>query len=181
MRLILIFTFKTESDRDKFEYLYSNYKRLMLHKAYSILRDYSLAEDAASEAFIRVYKNLDKIDDPASKRACAFVVTIVKNVALTMLQKHAKQSADELTGNEPDSGFEDFVLDSIEQSEALVLIDRLGEDAKALFLMKYAYALSHKEIGRLLGLTENNVTVKLHRVKKKLAGLLEEKGYAYEG
>ncbi len=179
--MILIFTFKTESDRDKFEYVYSNYKRLMLHKAYSVLRDYSLAEDAASEAFIRIYKNLDKIDDPASKRAAAFVVTIVKNVALTMLQKRARQDADELTGNEAESGFEDSVLDAIEQNEAFVLIDQLGEDAKALFLMKYAYDLSHKEIGRLLNLTENNVTVKLHRVKKKLAGLLAERGYAYEG
>ncbi len=179
--MILIFTFKTESDRDKFEYIYTNYKRLMLHKAYSVLRDYSLAEDAASEAFIRVYKNLDKIDEPESKRAAAFVVTIVKNVALTMLQKRARQSADELTGDEPVSGFEDLVLDSIEQNEAFVLIDQLGEDAKALFLMKYAYDLSHKEIGKLLGLTENNVTVKLHRVKKKLAGMLVEKGYAYEG
>ncbi len=36
-------------------------------------------------------------------------------------------------------------------------------------------------IKRLLGITENNVTVKLHRVKKKLAGMLIEKGYAYEG
>ena len=179
--MILIFTFENESDRDKFEYVYSNYKRLMLHKAYSVLRDYSLAEDAASEAFIRVYKNLDKIDDPASKRAAAFVVTIVKNVALTMLQKRARQSADELTGDEPVSGFEDLVLDSIEQNEAFMLIDQLGEDAKVLFLMKYAYDLSHKEIGKLLGLTENNVTVKLHRVKKKLAGMLTEKGYAYEG
>jgi RNA polymerase sigma-70 factor (ECF subfamily) len=66
--MLLIFTFETERERDKFEYIFNKYKKLILHKAYDVLRDYALAEDAASEAFIRIYKNLDKISDPTAPR-----------------------------------------------------------------------------------------------------------------
>ena len=63
----------------------------MLHKAYEILQDYHLAEDAASEAFIRIHRNIHKIDDPTDKRSIAFIVTIVKNVSLTILKSNLKK------------------------------------------------------------------------------------------
>ena len=62
----------------------------MLYKASSILHDYMLAEDAVSEAFIRIYKNIDKIEDPVSKKSIAFVMTIVRNTSLTILEKNKK-------------------------------------------------------------------------------------------
>ncbi len=64
--MFVVLTFTDASERDKFEYIFHKYKKLMMHKAYSVLGDYMLAEDAASEAFIRIYKNLRKIGDPDS-------------------------------------------------------------------------------------------------------------------
>jgi RNA polymerase sigma-70 factor (ECF subfamily) len=86
----MVFTFETEAERDKLTFIWARYKNLMLHKAYAILRDYSLAEDAVSEAMLRIYKNLHKIEEPISNRGVAFIVTVVKNAALTLLEKERR-------------------------------------------------------------------------------------------
>ena len=175
---MIILTFSSEQERDKFEYIFNTYKKLMLHKAYGILRDYMLAEDAASEAFLRIYKNLHKIDDPASKKTIAFIVTIVKNVALTMLSREKVYITHEFDENmEDDFDLEEQTISALSSESIYKIIDQLSEELKGVFLLKYAYNLPHREIGRMLGITENNVTVRLHRAKNKLAALLREEGY----
>ena len=176
--MILVFTFSSEQERDKFEYIFQTYKKLMLHKAYGILRDYMLAEDAASEAFIRIYKNLHKIDDPNSKKTIAFIVTIVKNVALTMLQREKGTYAEELNEAHEDSfKLEESTVSQLSSEHIFQIVEQLSEELKGVFLLKYTYELSHREIGRILGISENNVTVRLHRAKNKLADLLRKEGY----
>lgn len=153
----------------------------MLHKAYGILHDYQLAEDAVSEALIRIYKNLSKIEDPNSNRSVAYLITIVKNTALSMLSKEQGKAYDPIEETVQDEfDLEDAILSDISSGEIMSVVDLLGEELKGVFLLKYAYDLPHKEIGKQLGISENNVTVRLHRAKKKLAALLVKEGYAYE-
>jgi len=182
--VIVILLFQTAGERDVFAYLYERYKKLMLHKAYEILRDYALAEDAVSEAFIRVYKNLHKIDEPESPRAVAFLVTIVKNAALTLLRKQGRgepSSYEEFFENRADNfDLERETLAKISEEEIYALVNRLSEDLKGVFLLRFAYDLPLKEIGKTLGISESNAAVRLHRAKKKLAELLTKGGYARE-
>lgn len=183
--VFLIFVFASEEQRDKFEMLYQSYKRLMLYKAYQTLGDTMLAEDAVSEAFIRIYKNMEKIEDPNSGSAAAFVSTVVKNVALTMLQREKSKGsrAFELLENDREEAgpsLENKVLGDISRGEILRLVDSLNEELRSVFLLKYAHDLSHKEIGKMLCITENNVTVRLHRAKKKIAAILQKEGYIRE-
>ena len=179
--MLLVFAFSSEQERDKFEYIFAKYKNLMLHKAYGILHDYMLAEDAASEAFIRIYKNIHKIDDPKSPRAVAFIVTIVKNTALTILKQNRISDTEPLDEQESD-GFdlEESVLGEMSSERIFTLLDGINEELKSVFLLKYAYDLPHKEIGEMLGITENNVTVRLHRARKAIASILAGEGYVHE-
>ena len=171
--MILVLAFESHDDQQKFEYLYNRYSRLMLHKAYEILRDAMLAEDAASEAFIRVYKNLHKIGDPSSNSAVAFLVTIVKNVSLTMLRKRGF-----VVEQEPDDGqadafnLEDSVVSKLLAENIYALLGQLGEETKSVFLLKYAHDLSHKEIGEIMQMSENSVAVRLHRARERLSKML---------
>ena len=179
--MILFFAFSSETEQDKFEYLYRKYKNLLLHKAYDILKDYALAEDAVSEAYIRIYKNLHKIDDPASNRSIAFAVTIVKNVSLTMLSKEKRFPVEEYDESQPDSfDLEESVLASISSQQIFGIMEQLGEEMRSVFVLRYAYDYSLKEVGTLLNISENNAAVRLHRAKKKLAQIVAEKGYSGE-
>ena len=175
--MLLVFTFESVGQQEKFEFLYQKYKNLCLKKAYDILGDYMLAEDAVSEAYIRVYKNLHKIEDPASNRSIAFVVTIAKNAALTMLARQRNTAQDELDENlESDFDLEQEALARLDTQEVFAAIDNLSDELRSVLMLKYAHDLSHKGIGKALGISENNVTVRLHRARKKLATMLEGRG-----
>jgi len=180
--VILVFTFADANEANKFEYLYRKYKRLLYHKAWEILHDHMGAEDALSETMIRVYRNMDKIDDPDSPQSAAFLTTIVRNVSLTLLKKKGAYTlmpdGDEEEAFEQADTFdlEMSVLDAISEERLCLIVARLDEVARNIFVLKYAYDLSHQEIASQLGLTENNVTVRLHRIRKKLAKMAAEDG-----
>ena len=172
---MIFLAFASFNDKLKFEYLYNRYNRLLLYKAYTVLRDQSLAEDAVSEAFIRVFKNLDKIDDCDSGKTAAFLVIIARNCAITILNKRQRDnpaSIDDLDLPAP-GNVEEAVISDCSASDIMMVIDGLKDNLKEPFLLKYAYDLSHKEIAKILNLTESNVTVRIHRAKTKLAQLLQ--------
>jgi RNA polymerase sigma-70 factor (ECF subfamily) len=148
----------------------------MWRKAFDILKDYALAEDAVSEAFIRVYKHFHRLDDPDSAKTAAFLVTIVKNVAINLYHKRNRTLPTDFEEFEQASDFnlEERVAEKDEANRAVELIGKLNEDLRAVFILKFAHDLPHKEIGNILGISENNVTVRLHRAKKKLADLAKE-------
>jgi len=169
----MLLTFASENERHKFEYIYEKYKRLLWTKAFDILKDHALAEDAVSEAFIRAYKNLHKIGDADSPQTISFLVVIAKNVAINMYNRQKRVTPIDLAEHDEadDYNMEEEIEIKDEADNAMQLVDQLREELKAVFLLKYAHDLPHKEIARLLGITENNVTVRLHRAKAKLLKL----------
>jgi RNA polymerase sigma-70 factor (ECF subfamily) len=181
--MIIILTFSTEQELNRFEYLFDKYKKLLLYKANGILKDYSLAEDATSEAFIRVYKNMHKIEDVNSNQTISFLVTIVTNVAITMLNKEKKRNIisvdfeENFSNQSDDFNLESHIVSNSSTKDMLACVDKLKEELKGPFLMKYAHGLSHKEIAEVLGISENNVTVRIHRAKARLAKILQEEGH----
>ena len=174
---MIILVFANDIERDKFEILFIKYKKLLMHKAYSILGDYMLAEDAVNEAYLRIFKNIHKIDDPYSKMTVAFIVTIAKNCALTLLNK-AGSDIEELDDN-IDSGteMESDVLSAISAQRIYELVEMLDEELKNIFILRFAYDMSQKEISETIGISPGNVAVKLHRARKKLSSLLKEEGH----
>lgn len=175
--MIIFLSFESVDDKDKFEYIYYNYKNLLLHKAYQILKNYTLAEDAVSEAYIRIYKNLHKISDIKSNSTIAFLVTITRNTSLTILDREKKNYTEEIDYKiEDDFNLENYVLSNISSERIFDLVNMLSEDLKTVFLLKYANDLSHREIANILNIKENTVTVRIYRAKKKIAELLKKEG-----
>ncbi len=179
--MIFTLSFGSEDEKSKFEYIYNRYKPLLMLRALKVLGDRMLAEDAVSEAFLRIYRNLGKVDNPDSPKSAAFFVTIVRNTSLTLLKSRRNETV----------SFEEFepqALDSPER-EALMnasveaigaVLNRLGGEMKDAFMLKYSNDLPHREIAKILGTSENNVTVMLHRARKKLAEMLREEGVTCE-
>ena len=177
--MLILLILATEDERLKFERLFEKYQKLLLYKAYAILNDYALAEDAVSEAYIRIYKNLGKIGDTEAPQTVSFLVTIVKNTSLTILSNQKKQGVPNEDIEEESGGYnmEEDLLSAAITGDMLKIIEQLKEELRAPFLLKYAHDLSHKEIAALLHISENNVNVRVHRAKSKLAELFREAGY----
>ena len=179
--MLLLLTFASFEQQSKFEYLYNRYKNLLFHKAWQILQDHMLAEDAVSEAYIRIYRNLHKIEDVDSPRCAAFLVTITRNTALTILNRNKRELMEEIDETLPDQiNIEDSVLSEMSRERITGLLDQLDEDMRNIFLLRYAYDLPSREIAAQLGTTENNINVKLHRARKKLAEIFRKEGVVNE-
>lgn len=58
--LVYLQMIATRSDKEKFEEIYTAYRKLMLYVANEVLKNDRDAEDAVHEAFISVAKNLKK-------------------------------------------------------------------------------------------------------------------------
>lgn len=184
--MIAVFAFAGRDDAEKFEYMYKKYKKLLLYKAGGILQDQALAEDALSETMIRVYRNMEKIGDPDSPESISFITTIARNVSLTMRKKMAtvfESYALETNDNEgPDDELADSfdleksVLNGFDEERLCMIIGNLDHDSRNIILMKYAYDFSHREIASQLGITENNVTVRLFRARKKITAIAAKGG-----
>ncbi|WP_343120639.1 RNA polymerase sigma factor, partial [Clostridioides difficile] len=61
-----------------------------------ILKDDHLSEDAVHNAFLRIIKNIDKIDEVDSPRTKAFIVIIVERIAIDFYRKRKREKVSDI-------------------------------------------------------------------------------------
>lgn len=161
-------------DRQKFEQLYNNYVKYLLAIAKNILQDYQLAEDAVSDTFLYLAKNMNKIDEPVSERTKALLITVVKHVSIDILRKKSRKNElliepDAFSKMEQLSFSEDDTVNRL--ADAIV---QLPENYKTIIMLKYAEGYNNSEIATLLGYTKSNVDKMVTRGKNKLKKIMRE-------
>ncbi|MDD2955491.1 MAG: sigma-70 family RNA polymerase sigma factor [Oscillospiraceae bacterium] len=167
-----------DRDAEKLEELYRLHKNAMLYTANRILKDPCLAEDAVQKAFMRVLDNLNKVESADGPKTRAFLVIIVRNVAITMYNEMKKQAIPfeeiERAGTEEETS-PYAVAASRESMEAVARnITKLGKKYADVLVLKFYHQYSDREIAAILGITHENVRVRLHRGREKLMALLRE-------
>lgn len=156
-------------DKNKLELIYNQYKNLMLNRAYDILKDRGLAEDAVHNAFIRILKNLDKISEINCPKTKSFVVVIVENVSKTMYNKKNKIISVEFE-NTISSG--EQVEITVEKKNEVEIIKKklasLPYIYKSVLIMKVYNGLSDKEISKVLNISVSAVQKRIYRARQTL-------------
>lgn len=161
-----------ESDRLKFERVYNTYYNILLNLAFSVLGDRDDAEDAMHEAFLRLTKSLDKIDEKDTEKTKGFLVTVVRNVAKTMLKKRNKCITLE---NADDLAIENENVES-EVSVRFVAqkIAQLPEAYRDILLLQYRYGCTGENLGKMLGISASAARKRLQRAREMLGEMLNE-------
>lgn len=162
-----------DNGRDLFERIYLRYKNLMLTRAYEILGDTQLAEDAVHNAFMRILKNLAKLDSAESARTRGYVMIVTENVAKTMYNQNRRQAVIELDEAVADT-FE--VAEKVEQRLTAELLAQkialLPDNYRGVILLKYLHGLSDREIASSLSISQSAVRKRLERARKALSKLI---------
>ena len=81
-----------QSAKEKLHKLYRLYEKPMYHIAYAVLHHTQQTEDAVSEAFCKVIRHLDQIDEPESPRTRQYMIQIIRNTAISQYRKNAKEA-----------------------------------------------------------------------------------------
>ena len=142
----------------------------MFYVANEILDDAQHAEDAVQEAFIRIAKNMHKINcsNPGSTKA--FLVTVVRNVALTMLKKenHYYDFSEYQDLIVDKQEVEKDVLDRLEVISYISAIHKLPEKYRDILYLHCVQEYTIAEISKLLQLSQEVVKKRIQRGRKKI-------------
>jgi RNA polymerase sigma-70 factor (ECF subfamily) len=144
----------------------------------ALVRDEWVADDLTQETFARVQDRLSDLKDPAKLSSWIF------RIAYNLCQDHFREAGkfpvtDEMEETETEITAEGSIQKEFEQHQMSACvqeeIDRLPESLRTVLLMFDGMAFSQQEIAEVLGITVENVKVRLHRARKKLKELLEQK------
>jgi RNA polymerase sigma-70 factor (ECF subfamily) len=158
--------------------IYDQYYRRVKRFILSSVRDEWAADDLTQETFIRVQKNLDTVKDPS--KIASWVFRIAYNLCQDHFRRRKRILSNECELNEATGGFQAAIAQKqLEQCEMDGCIQKvvgsLPEPLRCVITLADMAELSHREIAEILETTVDNVKVRLHRARKKLKVLLEER------
>jgi RNA polymerase sigma-70 factor (ECF subfamily) len=157
--------------------LVEQYAPTLYRVAFSVLRNAADAEDAVQEAFLRVLRHRDTLDEVRDERV--WLIRIVWNIVLDR-KRRAKTRPEtddiaELTRVLPatELSAEDRAAALQHHAQVLSLVDTLPPKEREVLVLSAFEELSSVEIAAILGTTESSVRSRLFRARNLMAGLLE--------
>ena len=163
-------------DTKSFSVLVNRYKDLVFSLTLRMLKNREEAEEISQDVFIKIFKSLHKFK--GDSKLSTWVYKITYNSCLDKLKQYKKEYVkvpiDEFTENKVqvlDNALENMIIENRKQM-IQNCINKLPGDDGFLLTLYYFEELSLDEISKIVGLTSNNVKVKLFRSRKKLASIL---------
>lgn len=161
------------SPENKNEFLaaYDEYADALFRFCYFRTRDRDLAKDLVQETFCRVWAYLRVGRQVSNFRP--FLYKTALNLIIDESRKKRAASLEDLAekGFTPEDGSEKKMEQKLLGGELISLVGSLEEKYRNAVLMRFLEELSPKEIAEALGVSENVVSVRIHRGLKKLREL----------
>lgn len=163
------------SDED-FRIIYQATMPVIFKVAIHIAGNEEAAEDLCHDALIKMSEKAMVF--PSINDAKYWLIRVVKNASLNYTkrkgrERRAYERALKEDRRTVDSGETELLKgDSVKRvQEAL---EKLPENLRTVLHLKEYAELNYKEIGRMLGITEGNVKVRVFRAREQLAKLIGE-------
>ncbi|MNF72813.1 ECF RNA polymerase sigma factor SigW [compost metagenome] len=168
-----------KGDTKSFAVLVDRYKDLVFTLAIRMLKNREEAEEVSQDVFVKVFKSLSKFK--GDSKFSTWIYRITYNSCLDTLKKYKQEyhiiPVDVYTEHQVmliDNAFDALV--EKEQRQAIEdCLYRLPSEDSFLLTLYYFEGQSLDEISKILGLTANNVKVKLFRSRKKLTSILKQR------
>lgn len=165
--------------KDKFEYVYKHYFDFMYKTAYSITRVPDLAEDAVHETFLQIIEEIDflRVNNEKELKSYLYILTRARTIDLLRKWQRRKPQAEEInccTIEENEQDPDQIVITRLQLEQALEILSKLpGSYQNALALRVKGYSI--KEIAKITGSSEANVKNRIHRARKIIFRIKEDK------
>lgn len=157
---------------DEMEKLYIKYYRELYLYAFSLCKNYHLAEDLTNDTFFKAYLSIDN-----ESYIKYWLFRICKNLYLDYLKKNREYCNEDiinltLTNNETPL---DKIIKAEEKKHLYNQVINLKKSYKEILILYYFCGFSIKDISRSKNITEGAAKTMLFRARKKLKKEMEEK------
>lgn len=159
------------------------YGRLCRKLSGQILADPRDIQECISDAYLGVW---NAIPPRRPNPLAAFLCTLVRNISITRchhntaVKRNSQYDAalDELEGCLAAPDTPQSALERKELTRALErFLDSLSRENRVIFLRRYWFSDPYAAIAARVGLSERNVSVRLHRIRSALRAFLQKEGY----
>ena len=160
-------------DLAAFDSLMRQHERLVLATALRLLGNLADAQDASQEVFLRLYRNLGKLDSERAVSAWLYRVTV--NVCHDLRRKRHVAEPVEDAAHLPSDGA-DPQRNSVEAERRRVLqmsLRILPEKERAALVLRDLEGLSTEEVARALGSSEATVRSQVSKARVKVKDYVE--------
>lgn len=164
-----------KGDTEAFGRLVAHYQSVATSIALSVLGDVALSEDVAQEAFIKAWRELPKLRNPASFPG--WLRQITRNVATDHVRgrRRVVPVTPALRDEQPDVQAR---MEALEEQDALArAVEDLSTENREVVILYYREGQSVAQVARLLDLTEAAVRKRMSRAREQLrADVMEQLG-----
>lgn len=154
------------AEKEQFNDIYNRHynKVFRLCKGY-FCGDTTLASDATQEIFIKVWEKLDTFRNDSSISTWIYRITV--NTCLLYLRKSSsrKEVRTEILSQIVSENYSSQKDEQLQQMYQC--IQKLEETNKMIILMTLD-GIEYQEIAEVIGITEETLRVRIHRIKKNL-------------
>jgi len=174
-----------EGDAEAFGLLVRRHQRRVYRLAVHLLKSGAEAEDVTQDTFVRAYGALDRFD--GRSEPFTWIYRICVNLSLNALRSRKTRRASSpddprveglLIDNRPAAGSPARSSADKQLGRALVEgIDELSDTLRTTLVLVCIDGLSHAEAGEVLGCPEGTIAWRVHEARKKLRGMLSERGF----
>ena len=166
-----------QGDRQAFTELVTRHQAGVVSLAYRTCGDMRLAEDAAQEAFVRVWQNLNSYKPQYAFRSWLYRIAV--NAALDALRRERPTAElDPLSLADPGTGPEQTAEQRQQAEHVRRAIARLSEPLRMVLILREYQELTYQEIAAALDIPVGTVMSRLNtaraQLRKELLVLLEE-------
>jgi len=128
--------------------------------------DESIAKDILQESLIKIFKNIDNYKPIGSFEGWMRKITV--RCALHWLRKSYLEKETQMTDLNANIGIEPDIWSKLRTEEIIQLIQELPDGFRTVFNLYTIEGFSHKEIGKMIGITESASRSQLSRARKLL-------------
>ncbi len=147
-----------------FRTLVAAHSSYLYRYAYWRCRNRDLAEDLVQETFLRAWRNLDRLQDPAAAKA--WLTTILRREYARLFERaRLPVDPEALPDAQPAARDQDTSPEAFALREALA---RLPESYREPLLLQVLGGFSMEEIAAQIGISKSAVMTRLFRAKEKL-------------
>lgn len=161
-----------------FAFLVNRHKDLVFTIALKILQNREDAEEVAQDAFVKAFQKLSTFRQDSKFSTWLYRIAYNESISRTRLRKLTEvEIVEEISESVTDGEMEEEVLGmgQEEQQQAIALVmKRLPEPDQLMITLFYLQGLQVSEISDITGMSENNIKVRMHRLRKRIYNHLNE-------
>jgi len=154
---------------EKFGSFYKDYRKALFTYLMRMTGDYYLASDIMQESYTRYLENYSQQSPNA-----AILFTIARNALFDHARVRGRNVQLEEEPSDGSGNPEYGLMVKQDYQHVLAAMQKLKEDERDILALAISDGIAYRDIATIIGISVENVKVKVHRIRLKLKKILQE-------